>query len=91
MIKLDGNTTLQANVAYNSTLMHHHGDKHNAHGKRRIPLPHRNVNTAREEYHFTGQIPDLVPLIVNSSEPIFVARFSIVFVLLPLVRLPACK
>ncbi|KAG9151389.1 hypothetical protein Leryth_024440 [Lithospermum erythrorhizon] len=113
-INLDGNTTVEANITYKNTWMHHHRHKHPVHGKRIIRLPSRNVNATREEYHLTakdgnlqsqvmmlngkplmvdstGQIPDLAPVIVNSSEPISVARFSILFVHLRSVRLPACK
>ncbi|CAK9163528.1 unnamed protein product, partial [Ilex paraguariensis] len=39
----------------------------------------------------SGDIPPLDPIYVNSSEPITVAPFSIVFVHLPNVVLPACK
>ncbi|KAI8570610.1 hypothetical protein RHMOL_Rhmol01G0049000 [Rhododendron molle] len=39
----------------------------------------------------TGHIPPLVPVKVNSSEPITVAPFSIVFSHIPNVVLPACR
>lgn len=39
----------------------------------------------------SGDIPMFIPVIVNSSEPITVAPYSIVFVHLPDVDLPACK
>lgn len=39
----------------------------------------------------TGEIPSLDPVIVNSSEHIIIAPFSIVFVHMPNVMLPACK
>lgn len=38
-----------------------------------------------------GEIPPLEPVSVNSSEPIIVAPFSIVFAQIPDVILPACK
>lgn len=39
----------------------------------------------------SGDIPIFIPVHVNSSEPIEVAPYSIVFVHLPDVALPACK
>lgn len=39
----------------------------------------------------SGEIPSLNPVIVNSSEYIIIAPFSIVFVHMPTVMLPACK
>ena len=39
----------------------------------------------------SGHIPPLEPLYVNSSEPITVAPFSIVFAHIPNVVLPACR
>ena len=39
----------------------------------------------------SGDIPPLVPVDVKVSEPISVAPYSIVFVHLPNVLLPACK
>ncbi|KAL2929793.1 Heparanase-like protein 3 [Bienertia sinuspersici] len=39
----------------------------------------------------SGDIPELTPTHVNSSEPIVVAPYSIVFVQMPYIHLPACK
>lgn len=39
----------------------------------------------------SGAIPPLEPITVSSSEPVRVAPFSIVFVHMPYVTLPACK
>lgn len=43
-----------------------------------------NVNSS-------GDIPDLEPLHVNSSEPIVIGPYSIVFAHLPYVIPPACR
>ncbi|KAK9697945.1 hypothetical protein RND81_08G071600 [Saponaria officinalis] len=39
----------------------------------------------------SGEIPPFTPLHVDSSEPIIVGPFSIVFVHMPFILLPACK
>lgn len=39
----------------------------------------------------SGNIPSLEPQHVNSSEPIMVAPFSIVFIHIPNIVLPACR
>lgn len=39
----------------------------------------------------TGEIPSLTPVHVNSSEPISVGPYSIVFAHIPYILLPACK
>lgn len=39
----------------------------------------------------SGDIPPLEPLNVNSSSPITIAPFSIVFVHMPSVVFPACR
>lgn len=39
----------------------------------------------------SGNIPTLEPVFVNSSQPIIVAPFSIVFVHIPYVVPPACR
>ena len=39
----------------------------------------------------SGNIPTLEPVFVNSSQPIIVAPFSIVFVHIPYVTPPACR
>lgn len=116
LINLDGNTTIQTNVAFNGTSsllhMHHHRHKNRA---RAIRWHQKEAaENVRAEYHLTakdgdlqsqtmllngeilgvnssGDIPALIPLHVNSSEPIIVGPFSIVFVHMPFIILPACK
>lgn len=119
LINLDGNSTVEANVAFNGTwsLLHtrHHIHKHK--NRARAIKWHQKKAAdggVRGEYHLTakngdlqsqimllngealsvnssGEIPDLTPLHVNSSEPIVLGPFSIVFVHMPYILLPACK
>ncbi|KAI3443906.1 hypothetical protein Pfo_000571 [Paulownia fortunei] len=118
LINLDGKTTVQAKLDFNSTLVHPHEHGHDLHRSEAIPLSHgkrkRVSGMTREEYHLTplggnihsqtillngkaltvgssGAIPALKPATVASSKPITVAPYSIVFVHLPNVAIPACK
>ncbi|KAI3446844.1 hypothetical protein Pfo_003509 [Paulownia fortunei] len=116
LINIDSNTTVQAKVDFNGTLMHLHKHRHHSHRSKVTPLPHSKQvsGTVREEYHLTpmdgniqsqtvllngkaltvdssGLIPALEPVTVNSSEPISVAPYSIVFVRMPHVAIPACS
>lgn len=121
LINLDNSTTVQIDVAFNSTQTLHHKHKshkphksHRSHKANIIQLPQDSTSgTAREEYHLTakdgnlhsqtmllngniltvnssGDIPPLEPLRVNSSKPIMVAPFSIVFAHMPYF-LAACS
>ncbi|KAJ7957716.1 heparanase-like protein 3 [Quillaja saponaria] len=113
LINLDSSTTVQAQVAFNSSLILRH--KRESHKSKIIKLPQGYVSeTARQEYHLTpkdgdlhsrtmllngkiltvnstGDIPPLEPVYVNSSTPIVVAPFSIVFAHIPNVGVPACR
>nr|GLL29840.1 heparanase-like protein 3 [Ipomoea trifida] len=125
LINLDSNTTVEANVAYNGSFVHHrkhishinhHHHRHHSHshGKRSAPRSQKRGTMTREEYHLTanggdlhsqtmllngnelsvdssGSIPEMKPRYLNSSEPITVAPFSIVFAHIPYVFLPACR
>ncbi|KAK9268704.1 hypothetical protein L1049_000465 [Liquidambar formosana] len=116
LINLDGNTTVQAKVAFNSTwsLRSKHINRHHKRKIIRLPRGYTKTEVMREEYHLTakdgnlhsqtmllngniltvnstGDLPPFEPLTVNSSEPIKVAPFSIVFAHMPNVVLPACR
>ncbi|KAJ8768194.1 hypothetical protein K2173_021134 [Erythroxylum novogranatense] len=115
LINLNNTTTVQVNIAFNSTwIQQHRPSHHRSHRphKRKV-LHQRSANgLTREEYHLTakdgnlhsqtmllngniltvnssGDIPSMEPVYVNSSNPIVVAPFSIVFAHLPQV-LPVC-
>ena len=116
LINLDGNTTVNADVAFNGSISllkmhHHHKLRHKA---RAIGSQEQAQENLRAEYHLTakdgnlqsqtmllngqiltvdstGKIPSLTPVHVNSSEPISVGPFSIVFAHIPYILLPACK
>ena len=49
------------------------------------------LNGKKLSLNSTGNIPPLEPIRVNSSEPITVRPYSIVFVHIPYVVLPACR
>ncbi|XP_057538573.1 heparanase-like protein 3 [Amaranthus tricolor] len=116
LINLDGNTTIEANVAFNGSwsLLHTHHHKHGSRGRAIRWHQKEATETVRAEYHLTakygdlqsqtmllngevlslessGEIPAFNPLHVNASEPIIVGPFSIVFVHMPYIILPACK
>ncbi|KAL8497804.1 hypothetical protein ACS0TY_021223 [Phlomoides rotata] len=115
LINIDENTTFEARVDFNGTLLTRHKHHYHRHRPSLTRLHHRKqaLKTAREEYHLTpmdgniqsqtvllngkallidssGLIPALEPVTVNSSEPIRVAPYSIVFVSMPSVVIPAC-
>ncbi|OMO61680.1 Glycoside hydrolase, family 79 [Corchorus olitorius] len=125
LINLDNKTTVEAKLAFNSTmtlrhkhrskLLHHHKHSSHNHMPSIIQLPQgTGTEIRREEYHLTakdgnlhsqtmllngnilsvnssGNIPPLEPIHVNSPNPIMVAPFSIVFVHMPDIIVPACK
>lgn len=96
LINLDNSTTIQAKIGFNSTWSY----SYNENTREEYHLTAEDGNLRSQTMllngnilavNSSGYIPSLEPLYVNSSNPIVVAPFSIVFVHIQNVVLPACK
>ncbi|KAK6126924.1 hypothetical protein DH2020_039339 [Rehmannia glutinosa] len=95
LINIDGNTTVQTRVEFQGTLMRLHKRRHHHRHRPKVnPLHQRKQAFGSETTNCRSiirLIPALEPVRVNSSEPITVAPYSIVFVRMPYVAIPACR
>ncbi|KAH9624299.1 hypothetical protein KSS87_007202, partial [Heliosperma pusillum] len=95
-INLSGNTTVQSNVVYNGTYernetanvrSEYHLTAKDGELQSQVMLLNGDILTVSS----SGEIPPFTPLHVNTSEPIVIGPFSIVFVHMPFTLLPACQ
>ncbi|KAM7264879.1 hypothetical protein ACFE04_002562 [Oxalis oulophora] len=107
LINLDNSTTVQAKVVFNKTGQANHVSRktktirfYNEITREEYHLTAQNgdlhsqtmlLNGKALSTSSSGDIPPLMPIHVNSTEPITVAPSSIVFVHMPYVVLPACS
>lgn len=100
LINLDGRTTVQAKLDFSHTPMHLQDSKPVSGTTREeyhltpmggnIQSQTVLLNGKALTVGSSGAIPGLKPVIVSSAMPITVAPYSIVFVHLPHVAIPAC-
>jgi heparanase 1 len=103
LINLDNSTTIQAKVGFNSSWSF--GHKRNifqllqVYEREEYHLTAKDGNLHSQKVllngniltvNSSGEIPPLEPLYANSSNPIKVDPFSVVFVHIPDLLLPAC-
>ncbi|KAH9624415.1 hypothetical protein KSS87_003434 [Heliosperma pusillum] len=95
-INLSGNTTVQSNVVNNGTYernetgnvrSEYHLTAKDGELQSQVMLLNGDILTVSS----SGEIPPFTPLHVNTSEPIVIGPFSIVFVHMPFTLLPACQ
>lgn len=105
LLNLDNSTTVQAKVALNTSTSPGQKQRAHKHHKRNIPREEYHLTAKDGNLHSqtvllngkildvnsSGHIPPLEPLHVKSSNAIEVAPFSVVFVHIPNLVLPACR